>query len=134
MTSLNSLTKLLGIGLLAAMFSCSAFAADAPKMGADKHVAKGVACQTCHGTDLKNPNLPTEETCTQCHPKAAVIEYCINTLQYVSMEMLIEKTKDLPGANPHNAPHNGDCINCHLMHEPPEDYCAQCHKFNFKVK
>ena len=46
MTSLNSLTKLLGIGLLAAMFSCSAFAADAPKMGADKHVAKGVACQT----------------------------------------------------------------------------------------
>ena len=76
MTPLNSLTKLLGIGLLAAMFSCSAFAADAPKMGADKHVAKGVACQTCHGTDL----------------------------------------------------------NCHLMHEPPEDYCAQCHKFNFKVK
>ena len=75
-------------------------------------------CQTCHGTDLKNPNLPTEETCTQCHPKAA----------------LIEKTKDLPGANPHNAPHNGDCVNCHLMHEPPEDYCAQCHKFNFKVK
>ena len=73
---------------------------------------------SCHGTDLKNPNLPTEETCTQCHPKA----------------MLIEKTKDLPGANPHNAPHNGDCINCHLMHEPPEDYCAQCHKFNFKVK
>ena len=46
MTPLNSLTKLLGIGLLAAMFSCSAFAADAPKMGADKHVAKGVACQT----------------------------------------------------------------------------------------
>ena len=40
MTPLNSLTKLLGIGLLAAMFSCSAFAADAPKMGADKHVAK----------------------------------------------------------------------------------------------
>ena len=36
MTPLNSLTKLLGIGLLAAMFSCSAFAADAPKMGADK--------------------------------------------------------------------------------------------------
>ena len=79
MTSLNSLTKLFGIGLLAAMFSCSAFAADAPKMGADKHVAKGVACQTCHGTDLKNPNLPKEETCTQCHPK----------------EMLIEKRKDL---------------------------------------
>ena len=74
MTSLNSLTKLFGIGLLAAMFSCSAFAADAPKMGADKHVAKGVACQTCHGTDLKNPNLPTEETCTQCHPKAMLIE------------------------------------------------------------
>lgn len=110
--------KLLGAVLCCLFFSVSASAAEGPQMGADKHVAKGVACQTCHGQDLKNPEFPTEATCTQCHPKA----------------QLIEKTKNLPGANPHNAPHNGDCINCHLMHEQPEDYCAQCHKFNFKVK
>lgn len=93
------------------------YAADT-KMGADRHVAKGVPCQACHGKDLQNPKFPDDATCTQCHNK----------------EALAEKTKDLPGANPHKAPHNGDCINCHLQHEPPEDYCAQCHKFGFKVK
>lgn len=93
------------------------YAADAP-MGADRHVAKGLTCQNCHGEDLKNPKFPDEATCTQCHNKDA----------------LAEKTKDLPGTNPHKAPHNGDCINCHLQHEAPEDYCAQCHQFNFKVK
>lgn len=106
MTPLNSLTKLLGIGLLAAMFSWLGLRSRRPEDGVPISTGRQRRrCQTCHGTDLKNPNLPTEETCTQCHPKAA----------------LIEKTKDLPGANPHNAPHNGDCVNCHLMHEPPED-------------
>ena len=93
------------------------YAADA-KMGADRHIAKGLNCQTCHGSDMKNPQFPEEATCVQCHNK----------------EALAEKTKDLPGANPHKAPHNGDCINCNLQHEPADDYCAQCHKFNFKVK
>lgn len=102
---------------LAFAFCQVSYAADA-KMGADRHIAKGLACQTCHGDDMKNPKFPEDAVCTQCHNK----------------EALAEKTKDLPGANPHKAPHNGECINCHLQHEPPEDYCAQCHKFNFKVK
>lgn len=81
------------------------------------HQAKGVQCQTCHGTDMKNPQYPTEETCTQCHQKA----------------VLAEKTRNLPDANPHAAPHNGDCILCHLQHEKSENYCAQCHNFKFVV-
>ena len=45
----------------------------AGKLGADMHQAKGVQCQTCHGTDMKYPLFPTEETCksetdcAQCH-------------------------------------------------------------------
>ena len=31
------------------------------------------------------------------------------------------------------APHNGDCILCHLQHEKSENYCAQCHNFKFVV-
>lgn len=105
--------------ICAIFFSIStAYAAPDAKMGADRHVARGLTCQNCHGDDMKNPKFPEEATCVQCHPKAA----------------LAEKTKNLPLANPHNAPHNGDCVNCHLQHEPPENYCAQCHKFDFKVK
>ncbi|WP_350338312.1 cytochrome c3 family protein [Turicimonas muris] len=46
---------------------------------------------------------------------------------------LISKTKALE-PNPHDAPHNGDCVLCHVQHETPENYCAQCHKFDYKVK
>ncbi|WP_418545649.1 cytochrome c3 family protein [Parasutterella excrementihominis] len=39
--------------------------------------------------------------------------------------------------NPHVSPHYGnklDCTLCHLQHAAPENYCAQCHSFDFKVK
>ncbi|WP_418869780.1 cytochrome c3 family protein, partial [Sutterella wadsworthensis] len=38
--------------------------------------------------------------------------------------------------NPHVSPHYGktlECTNCHLMHQESENYCNQCHEFNFKV-
>ena len=46
---------------------------------------------------------------------------------------LIEKTKAIGPVNPHKAPHNGECTLCHLQHEAPVNYCAECHpqfKFN----
>lgn len=113
MNFLNQL-KLAFLVLCIGSFSMS-FAAE--QFGADKHMAKGVKCQVCHGVDKNNPDYPTEQTCIQCHDKKA----------------LGEKTKDLPGANPHQAPHNGDCTLCHLQHEKPENYCAQCHDFKFKI-
>lgn len=103
---------------LAASFSMSfAFAADAPKFGADRHIARGMTCESCHGKDGKSPEFPDQETCLKCHNKAAVAE----------------KTKDLKPVNPHNAPHNGDCVLCHLQHEAPVNYCGDCHaQFKFQ--
>lgn len=83
------------------------------------HVAKGVPCQTCHGQDLQKPREPSDKTCFGCHNRDA----------------LIEKTKDLhPVVNPHNPPHNGECIQCHLQHSDPVNNCADCHKYDFKMK
>ena len=104
--------------VLAALFTMSStFSAEAPKFGADRHVARGMACASCHGPDGKSPEYPDQETCLKCHQKDA----------------LIEKTKAIGPVNPHKAPHNGECTLCHLQHEAPVNYCAECHpqfKFN----
>lgn len=114
---MNKYLSLLAVLSLTVGVQMSAFAQN--PMGADRHVARGVACQSCHGQDMKNPELPGEATCVKCHTK----------------EALIDKTKaKLTPVNPHAAPHNGDCTLCHLQHEPAVDYCAQCHNFNFNVK
>ena len=87
---------------------------------ADRHVAKGLSCQMCHGPDDKNPQTPTIDTCTACHPKDA----------------LAEKTAKVKPANPHVSPHYGkdlECTNCHLGHMQSENFCDQCHQFGFKV-
>ena len=96
--------------------AAQSFAAD--KFGADRHTAKGVQCAACHGPDPKNPIYPEEAQCVACHDKAA----------------LAKKTQNLPQANPHAAPPNGDCTLCHMQHEPAVNYCAQCHNFKFNVK
>lgn len=103
---------LFAAGVAVVLAVSSAVAAD--KFGADRHVARGVACQVCHGKDMNNPQYPDEKTCTQCHPKDAVAK----------------KSVDLK-PNPHVAPHNGDCTLCHMMHEPTVNYCSQCHDFKF---
>lgn len=104
--------------VLAAFFTMSsAFSAETPKFGADRHVARGMACASCHGPDGKSPEYPDQETCLKCHQKDA----------------LVEKTKAIGPVNPHKAPHNGECTLCHLQHEAPVNYCAECHpqfKFN----
>ena len=42
--------------VLAAFFTMSsAFSAETPKFGADRHVARGMACASCHGPDGKSP-------------------------------------------------------------------------------
>lgn len=56
------------------MFFASFALAANPPMGADRHVAKGVTCNSCHGEDLKNPKFPDDATCTQCHNKDALAE------------------------------------------------------------
>ncbi len=87
---------------------------------ADKHIAKGLQCAVCHGPDQKNLQEPTTETCTACH----------------NVKALVAKTKNVKPANPHFSPHYQDqldCTNCHMGHQESENFCNQCHQFNFKV-
>lgn len=97
---------------LSLLYANHAIAKDA--FGADKHLARGITCQMCHGSDKDNPQFPDENTCIKCHPKASVAE----------------KSKEI-NPNPHTAPHNGDCTLCHMQHETPVNYCAQCHQFTY---
>lgn len=104
---------------VACLFFCSAcFAAETHL--ADFHVAHGMKCETCHGSDKNNPVTPDIDTCTQCHNK----------------DQLVEKTANVKPHNPHVSPHYGkdlECTNCHMGHEKSVDFCAQCHSFNFNV-
>ncbi len=106
-----------GISSVLMVLSLSVSAADKPQFGADRHVARGIACTFCHGQDMKNPEYPEEATCLKCHNRDTVAN----------------KTAKLD-PNPHKAPHNGDCTLCHMQHEAPVNYCNQCHQFNYKVR
>lgn len=109
--------KKLLIALAAVSIGC-AYAADGAKMGADRHVSRGVTCQNCHGNDMSKPAYPDRNTCFQCHEEKG----------------LINKTKNLKPTNPHSAPHNNECTLCHMQHEKPVNYCETCHQFyTFKV-
>lgn len=103
--------------LAAASLLMAAASSQAADMGADRHAAHGVKCESCHGPDKANPAYPDEQTCLKCHNRDDVAA----------------RTKQLD-PNPHKAPHNGDCTLCHLQHEPEENYCAQCHQFNWDMK
>ena len=111
------LLKLCALGLMLGVFSLSsAYAAD---FTADKHLAAGMKCESCHGPD-KKIETPDMNQCVKCHdPKK-----------------LAEKTKNVKPTNPHDSPHyhqNLECTLCHVGHEKSEIYCNQCHKFNFKM-
>ena len=67
-----SKTLLISLGL-ASLIACGTVSA-AEKFGADRHVARGVSCQMCHGPDMKNPVYPDENTCIKCHPHRLAAE------------------------------------------------------------
>ncbi|PKN76507.1 MAG: hypothetical protein CVU52_04495 [Deltaproteobacteria bacterium HGW-Deltaproteobacteria-10] len=88
--------------------------------GSHVHHLSDVNCVKCHGK-TKKPEALTMEQCVACHGSTA---------------KLAEKTKDVKPSNPHTSPHYGtelDCNLCHHQHAKSENYCAQCHKFNFKT-
>ena len=63
---------------------------------------------------------PEKEQCAACHDPVK----------------LAEKTKGVKPANPHDSPHYHtglECTLCHVAHDKPENYCNQCHKFDFRV-
>ncbi len=92
--------------------------APASKLLGGTHLAKGVACEACHGplpTDGK-PVIPNTAKCLTCHGG--------------SYDALAAKTAALGPKNPHD-PHDGrlDCTECHHVHRPFESYCSTCHAF-----
>ncbi len=83
------------------------------------HALSGVSCEKCHGKTKKPEEVPMSQ-CVTCH----------------NPDKLVEKTAKVKPENPHTSPHYGnslDCNLCHHQHRKSEDYCAQCHKFNYVV-
>jgi hypothetical protein len=83
------------------------------------HNLAGVTCEKCHGKGKKPKPLEMKQ-CITCHDPGK----------------LVEKTAKVKPENPHTSPHYGnslDCNLCHHQHEKSENYCNQCHKFDFIV-
>jgi hypothetical protein len=83
------------------------------------HLLSGVNCAACHGAGKPEP--VAMEKCVSCHGPTA---------------KLAEKSAGVKPSNPHISPHYGtdlDCNLCHHQHAKSENYCLQCHKFDFKV-
>lgn len=84
-----------------------------------KHHLSGANCVQCHGKSKKKEPVAAE-VCHTCHEP----------------EQLARKTSGIKPQNPHTSKHYGtslDCNNCHHQHEKSEDFCIQCHSFNFKL-
>lgn len=83
------------------------------------HGLGGITCAKCHGK-TKKPSEVEMKQCIMCH----------------SPEKLVSKTAGVKPTNPHTSPHYGtdlDCNLCHHQHRKSENYCSQCHNFDFSV-
>ncbi len=103
-------------------------------------------CKTCHGGEIilagKLPGSHVHRlsglSCSGCHPKgkrqeAMKSEKCLTCHD---TEKVGEKTAGVKPENPHKSPHYGSslgCDMCHHQHAKSENYCAQCHRFEFRV-
>jgi fumarate reductase flavoprotein subunit len=78
---------------------------------ADRHLARGLVCEQCHGSGEKKP--VTKEQCLLCH---------------VSYARVAKRTKNLD-PNPHDS-HQGEieCNKCHSGHKADASFCGTCHK------
>jgi hypothetical protein len=83
----------------------------------DKHAARGLTCEVCHGS-AKPSGPPPMSVCVGCHGSYA---------------QLAEQTGNLV-PNPHKS-HMGEleCGLCHKEHRPSILFCNTCHVFEMKV-
>lgn len=114
------LALIFGVLLLAgqAATTFAAEGASGPKvLLQQKHLDKGLTCTGCH---QENPPA-----------KAVVMAKCLSC--HGTYEKLADKT-DKGAHNPH-ASHQGElsCDSCHHAHKASENYCSQCHQFEFTV-
>jgi hypothetical protein len=83
------------------------------------HQLSGVTCAKCHKS-IRKPEPVAMKQCVTCHDP----------------DKLMEKTAQVKPSNPHTSPHYGttlDCNVCHHQHAKSENFCLQCHKFDFVV-
>lgn len=84
------------------------------------HLLGGVTCQACHG-DTETPAPMSTAQCLACHGP---------------LEELAARTTDVRPANPHSTPHGptfAECDLCHQIHSESDNFCAQCHNFDYTV-
>lgn len=87
--------------------------------GSHVHQLSGIDCVKCHGKAKKIESVNVKQ-CLTCH----------------DANKMAEKTAKVKPENPHTSPHYGtalDCNVCHHQHEKSENFCSQCHKFDFLV-
>ncbi len=87
--------------------------------GSHAHNLLGVSCEQCHGKG-QNRQAVEMKQCLACH----------------NPDKLVEKTAKVKPENPHTSPHYGntlDCNLCHHQHAKSENFCGQCHSFDFTV-
>jgi len=105
-------------------------------------------CASCHakgGATALSGKLPLSHThqlagvtCKSCHdnPRKAEVVKAPKCLTCHTGEAIFAATAAVKPRNPHGSPHYGkesDCNLCHHQHEKSENFCTQCHKFDFKV-
>jgi hypothetical protein len=84
------------------------------------HQLNGVTCRNCHGDTLPPAALATDQ-CLACHG---------------DLEKVSRRTADIKPHNPHSSPHGktySACDLCHHQHDKSENFCAQCHDFEYAV-
>lgn len=83
------------------------------------HNLAGVGCADCHGPGEPSADVPKDQ-CLACHG---------------SPQEVAKLTADQK-PNPHDSIHYGpdlDCDLCHHLHRKSENFCNQCHEFDFIV-
>lgn len=105
--------------LLATAFALSATSASASEFLADRHVARGVSCASCHGVAKPAAGAKADgKTCVKCHG---------------NLDKVAEKTKNVK-PNPHYNHLVGlECLECHRGHQKGVYMCSSCHNLKAKV-
>ncbi|MDI6797582.1 MAG: cytochrome c3 family protein, partial [Desulfatibacillaceae bacterium] len=82
------------------------------------HLLAGISCGDCH-EDPDSPMFVEKETCMACHAR----------------QDILQATKETKPVNPHDSHYGPDlgCDLCHLVHRPSENFCNQCHEYDFVI-
>ena len=97
-------------------------AAEVNNFLADRHVSRGIQCQSCHTESGKLKEYKEFGICSSCHGDYDAV-----------IKKTAGKYKDAD-PNPHDQ-HDGNlpCTECHHGHSPSKNYCADCHSYTYNV-